>query len=300
MSRPYFETLEPLARLQELLFEQDDFEALARQLPEPRMPLEQWRDVLHSELLSLFRWGLIRTQESLGEQGVVQGYGEEVLCLLPYYGFCLHAIRRAVPFALMGIPTTVSVREDRYEDALAVIAELATVLGLQPWLQVSPQPSASLVMQFYSRNGLIVLTGKQSTYAALRKRYPGARIIAATGCCGVVLAVQEDQARLIEEQRKQSLLSVSCSNHGYTILAEALSPEATVLAINGVRPAARSTVEDVLVQLHPSIVLAPPSSSPLPDDLGGYSLLQCASAAAASLDGFGRDPRGGWPGDYRV
>ena len=87
MNQPYFQNLEPLAQLQELLFERDDFEALARRLPEPRMALEKWRDVLHGELLSLFRWGLIRARESLDDQGAGQGYGQEVLCLLPYYGF---------------------------------------------------------------------------------------------------------------------------------------------------------------------------------------------------------------------
>ncbi|KAF0865507.1 hypothetical protein [Pseudomonas sp. LD120] len=300
MNRPYFQTLEPLVHLQELLFERDDFDALARRLPEPRMALEQWRDVLHSELLSLFRWGLIRAKEALGEQGAAQSYGEEVLCLLPYYGFCLHAIRRAAPFAMMGIPTTVSVRDDRYPEASTVIAELADVLGVQDWLQVSQASSANLVQQFQGRNGLIVLTGKQSTYTRLRNRYPAARIIAATGCCGVVLSIEEQQARLIEEQRKAHLLSVSCSNHGYTILAEALAPQAAVLAINGVRSAARRSVEEVLGQLHPSVVLAPPSTSPLPDDLAGYSLLACENAGSASFDGFGRDPLGGWPGDYRV
>ncbi|ROM22353.1 hypothetical protein BK645_22565 [Pseudomonas protegens] len=300
MNQPYFQNLEPLAQLQELLFERDDFEALARRLPEPRMALEKWRDVLHGELLSLFRWGLIRARESLDDQGAGQGYGQEVLCLLPYYGFCLHAIRRAAPFALMGIPTTVSVRHDRYQEASAVIGELAVVLGVKDWLRVSEESSAELVRQFHGRDGLIVLTGKQSTYTSLRSRYPDAWIIAATGCCGVVLSVEEQPARVIEEQRQEHRLPVSCSNHGYTVLAEALTPQAAVLAINGARPAVSSTVQELLGQLHPSIVLTPPSALPLPDDLGGYSLLACEESAAASLDGFGRDPLGGWPGDYRI
>ncbi len=299
MNRPYFQTVQPLARLHELLFEQDDFDALARRLPEPRMPLAMWRDVLHSELLGLFRWALIRAKEGLAEPHG-QGYGEEVLCLLPYYGFCLHAIRRAVPFALMGIPTTVSVRDDRYQEACAVIAELATLLDVQDWLQVSDQPSANLVRQFHDRAGLIVLTGKQATYTNLRNAYPDARIIGATGCCAVVMAVEEELARLIEEQRRQGRLSVSCSNHGHTVLVEALAPGAAVLAIDGARPATGSTVQEVLGQLHPSIVLAPSSNTTLPDDLGGYSVLAWDGATSPSLDGFGRDPLGGWPGDYRL
>ncbi|ERO64694.1 hypothetical protein [Pseudomonas piscis] len=298
MNRPYFQTVQPLARLHELLFEEQDFDALARRLPEPRMSLAMWRDVLHSELLALFRWALIRAKEDLG-QAQAQAYGEEVLCLLPYYGFCLHAIRRAVPFALMGIPTTVSVRDDRYPEASAVIAELASLLQVQELLRVSDQPSASLARQFQGRDGLIVLTGKQSTYASLRSRYPQARIMGATGCCAVVLAAAEEPARQIEKQRMQGRLSVSCSNHGHTVLVEALAPGAAVLAVDGSRPTTRSRVEDVLGQLHPSIVLAP-SAADLPDELGGYSLLAWEEAATASLDGFGRDPLGGWPGDYRI
>lgn len=300
MNRPGLENMQPLAHLHDLLFEHDDFAEVVRRLPEPRMPLAKWHTVLKSELLSLLRWGLIRAQQGLSGNGGMQGYGEEVLCLLPYYGFCLHAIRRAVPFSLMGMTTTVSVRPDCYAEASTVIAELAQILDLEEWLRVSPEPSPSLVRAFHERDGLIVLTGKQATYEHLREQYPDARIMAATGCCGVVLSVEEEGARLIEEHRKHNLLAVSCSNHGYTVLAEALDPGAPIIAINGARPVARSTVEQLLGQLHPSIVLTPESASPLPADLGGYTLLECANATAASLDGFGRDPVGGWPGDYRL
>ena len=53
MNQPYFQNLEPLAQLQELLFERDDFEALARRLPEPRMALEKWRDAVSYTHLTL-------------------------------------------------------------------------------------------------------------------------------------------------------------------------------------------------------------------------------------------------------
>lgn len=290
----------PLARLYEVLFEHTSFHEFAKTITDPRLSDEHWSSVLRHELMALFRWCLEKQDGGSHTHCRTFDYGHSVLCLLPYYGFCLHAIRRAIPFAMMGIPTTISVRQDVFKSARRLISDLAILLDLEDMIFVSSKTSESLVSTFHEKECLIVLTGKRSTYQLIREQYPNARIIAATGCCEVVICSDEEEGRVIEEYRKAEILPTSCSNHACTIFAHTIDAHSQIIAINGVRLNTVMTVGDALEKLHPSIILTPQLASSYPSELAGYTLLACAKNSSLNHGGFAKDPIGGWPGDYKI
>jgi hypothetical protein len=290
----------------EKLLESADFATLAAQTWDPRLSPLGWEHCLRYELAMLVNWLARRTLASYragaGESGSAPS---SVLTLLPRYGFALHALRRSIPFAALGIPTTISVPPESQESARSTIPPLLRALELQELVTLSEAAPPKVVERAVAEGVPVFVTGRLDTWRHLTERYPDAHIIGSTGECAVVLSCDPAAAEGIVARLADRALPISCTNHQLTLItADPLQESATVLQTAGSLSTAQpGTVADELRRAHPSVVLIPEDRQQLLPDasLAGYRAVQCDSFGVASTTvGFGRDPVAGWPGDHCV
>jgi hypothetical protein len=282
---------------------------LAEATQDERMSPERWRMALNVELLMLLKWSTTRhlaAARGVSGPGLIGG-GNEVLILLPSYGYALHALRRAVPFAALGLRTVVSVPPECARYAAAPIIRLVRALGLDATLSLSDQPPPRLVADYTMSQRPIFVTGRLATWRRLRRQYPDACIYGATGTCSIVVSTDANLAKTLETTLRQHKLPTSCSNHGLTLVCDAYPEAVDAVACNGGSLTTAGTVRRIVRQIqsaHPSVILAIETGKAretIPTDIAGYQVFACdPDGIPDSLEGFARDPVCGWPGDYCV
>lgn len=272
-----------------------------------RMPSEAWNTLLRFELLLLYQWALRRQILSAkeGRTGGVSGDAEQILVLLPGYGFALHALRRAVPFPALGLRTVISVPTHLLGSARGPLLAIVKALGLETAVVLSDEEPAKLVAKSVQTDFPIFLTGRKSTFEMLKSQHPSARLFAATGTCSVVVSSDANALTSFERAQDAHKLSVSCSSRGLSVVCNRISDDAVVASAWGaeVRTGSRGRLVDEIVRVHPSIVLVVEENLTLdiPTELAGYIVWRCTKDGVPThRDGFGRDPIGGWRGDYCV
>jgi hypothetical protein len=293
-------------RLQELLSSEDLLKDLAAATCDPRMTCERWLAVLRIELLMLFKWAVARyvgADEGRSFAGIVDA-AQHALILLPRYGFALHALRRAAPFAALGMQSVISIPKQHLATARSAISPVLEALGIADVCHVSDQDPVLLVDQYAVSESAIFLTGRQSSCEAIRSRHPGASIFGATGTCGVVVAVDELTTLPLETSLSANRLSTSCSNYELSLICDGYLGSARVLNIRGTRRMAdRGSLADCVRLAHPSVIfcLQDEAATSLPPNISGYAVIPCdSSGEPSSRWGFARDPLCGWPGDYCI
>ena len=299
LSAPFVERLEALGS------QAPDQQALADASADPRLARVQWRAVLAVELLLLLRWAARRyLRDPAAGPPALLDRPSEALVLLPGYGFGLHVLRRAVPFAALGVATTVSVAPGVLDDARQPVAVLARGLGLEGVLGLSSEPPADLVRRFARAGQPIFVTGRQETYLALAAAYPDASLFGATGRCALVMSRTRQGGADLRRRLHGTASAVSCSRPGPALHCADLSPGAPASAHSPDGTGPVSTVVEAVRRSHPSVILVPhedEAEGDLPATIGGYTVLACdADGEPRWRDGFGRDPVCGWPGDYVV
>lgn len=289
------------------LVDADDFSRLATATRDPRLPATGWEHCLKYELMMFANW-LARRALAGHQSGASETEDAAppwVVTLLPRYGFALHALRRAIPFAALGLTTIMSVPDECQDDARTAISPLADALGLDRLLTLSTAPPATVVRHAADAGTPIFLTGRLKTWQHLTELHPDAHIVGSTGECAVVVSRDAATATDIVQRLAERALPISCTNHQLTVITdEPLTGAAHVTATTGAfSTATRSgTVADELRRVHPSVVLIP-DDQPIIDDSSflGYQAVHCdALGVASSTVGFGSDPVAGWPGDHRV
>ena len=272
-----------------------------------RMPSEEWNTLLRFELLLLYQWALRRQMLSAkeGRTGGISEDAEQILVLLPGYGFALHALRRAVPFAALGLRTVISVPAHLSGGARNPLLAIVKALGLEMAVVVSDEEPSKLVARSVQADSPIFLTGRKSTFERLKSQHPSARLFAATGTCSVVVSVDPNAINSFERAQDAHKLSVSCSSRGLSVVCNRISDDAVVASAWGteVRPGNRGRLVEEIIRVHPSIVLVVEEDLTLdiPTELAGYTVWRCTKDGVPThRDGFGRDPIGGWRGDYCV
>lgn len=281
-----------------------DFDLLASATQDRRMPVASWTHCLRYELAMLVSWlahrALAYHSASAERSGPVP---RSVLTLLPRYGFALHALRRSLPFAVLGIPTAISVPQESRESARTEIWPLVSTLGLENVVTIGDATPAEEVRVAVANGVPIFVTGRLTTWRTLTQRYPTAAIVGATGECAAILSGDPTAAAELEDRLAERKLSISCTNHQLTIIAEASVDRAAVTATYGTLSTAfPGTVADELRRVHPSLVLIPQGQPrPVDEFVAGYRTVECDEfGVAGSTVGFGRDPVAGWPGDHCI
>jgi hypothetical protein len=297
-----------LEAVEALLADAARLQEFAEQTYDPRMSLDRWRVVLTVELHLLVRWAArryLRAARGEASPGIADA-SDATLVLLPRYGFALHVLRRAAPLAALGQQVTVSVPLETLRDAARPISAVTQALGLEARLALSDEAPQLLVAGAERSAHPIFLTGRLATFALLRRSHPKALLCGATGTCSVVISTNEELARLLEVHLRQGGLSMSCSNHGSTLVCSDYAPSGRAYSIN--REANHATTPTSLAEgvrrAHPSVILAheaPARIASVPARLEGYTVVLCdQDGIPEAREGFGRDPICGWPGDSCV
>jgi hypothetical protein len=273
------------------LVEGDIPAAAAERLRDPRIPAEQWPQVLKREVAMTLGWAARRIRAratgAAGPPPAWHGRGR-VLVLLPAHGLAVHALRRALPFALCGLPTTV-VGHERDRDAVAeVLAALRDLTGLTP-AQLSPAAdTAPRAVRAAVPDDLVVLTGNPRTAETVRRESP-ALVLGATGGCTVLVGADPEQARRTAALLREHDRPGSCTRlHSWRVVPGSC--------------AGGPGAPEPLGAVHPSAVyrLGAAPDRPIGTE-DGYVVLPCdASGAVGTLTGFARDPLHRWPGDFLV
>lgn len=289
----------------EKLLESPEFAESAAATRDPRLSAVGWEHCLRYELAMLVNWLARRT---LAQHRAVADdrnpVPPSVLTLLPRYGFALHALRRSIPFAALGIPTVISVSPESRTGARSTIPPLVSALGLEALVTLSDANPADVVEGAVTDQVPVFLTGQLATWRLLTERYPNAQIIGSTGECAVVLSSDPAAARNIVARLADRALPISCTNHQLTLITAGPPEEsAAVVQSDGALSTPQAgSVADELRRVHPSVVLIPEGQQLPPDvTLAGYQAVWCDPLGVASTTaGFGRDPVAGWPGDHCV
>jgi hypothetical protein len=279
---------------------------LGADVADPRLRPGEWASVLARDVIFLLRWATDRLL--LVERGRSNGATSSesasanprrVLSLMPRHGLTLRVLRRAVPFAACGIPVTVAGHAQLRPVLAGVVARLAMTLCLEDRLQCATQPAPEALDRFDRGDDLVVVTGSTITAETIRVR-TGARVVASTGRCAMFVHCSQ----AVPAEAISALATwddaTSCTRFGGAWRGSLDGGPWVAEADAAARP---HDAREVLERLHPSIVF----TTDLPDDdlsptrLHGYSVIGCdRRGRAATLVGFGRDPRYGWPGDFVV
>jgi hypothetical protein len=288
-----------IGRLEELVWSGIPDAAVAA-LRDPRLPEKEWGQALRRELASTLSWAarrlLARAGRARSDTPAWRGNGG-VLSLLPSHGHTVHVIRRALPFALCGVPTTVVGHARQRDEMHRVIQVLRELLDLPGEMLCQSPATAGQEVAGRSGDDLVVVTGAPSSAAAVRAS-TAAHVLGATGSC--VLLLGTDTAAL---ERVARTLSAHDQPGSCTRLAGAwVAPEGSTQwwreGPGGTRTALDRGV--VLSRTHPTALyqLAEDFGG-LPREIDGYICLASDdSGAVGTLTGFARDPRQGWPGDF--
>ncbi|HEV2374857.1 MAG TPA: hypothetical protein VGS19_22195 [Streptosporangiaceae bacterium] len=152
--------------------------------PDPHTTHLPQTDALHWELSMTADWAARRVLAACGlaPAGDAAWTGEgTVLSLLPTNDITVHVIRRALPFALCGIPVQVA-DEQQSEKLTRYVRLLNHLLGLSSSaLTVSDLPASQAVTRCQEED-LIVVSGHASTVTAVRQASV-ATVIGATRSC---------------------------------------------------------------------------------------------------------------------
>jgi hypothetical protein len=303
--RPELADVVDLGALEALTGDDRGLTSLAEQTRDQRMSLPHWTTMLRAELLMLLAWAARRRVHRATapvDAGEDDGSGEAPLVLLPRYGFAVHALRRAVPFAALGLRVTCVVAEPCQQRAAAPIRDVARALGLGGLLSLSPESPRELVRRWVAAGEPIFLTGRRETYRLLRTQYPTARLSGATGDGSVVVARTSARAAHAAARISAGQLPESCTRLAAIIVANGFTSDALVESVDGVdgrTPLREGRLGDSVRHTHPSVVLVVDDDVEPVTSLAGYTALRCDDAGHPSTTyRFARDPVAGWPGDY--
>ena len=260
--------------------------------------------VLTMELNLLARWAARRTLELQANGVGISHEDDDTLCLLPSYGFALHFIRRAAPFAALGIATTLSFPEAVRVDAERIANAVALALQLEVSVRLSRSTSVELVASFAQNSHRVILTGKRSTLKSIRAAHTDLNLFAATGGCTLLLGRDKNYVVAVADNLRRALLIPSCSNVANPVVVDQpLNPDGWGLQI-GASLQSREKLREIIGALHPTNILIAEPDGFCPNEaktLMGFRLGDCDShGSAVIMDGGCRDPEGGWCGDYVI
>jgi hypothetical protein len=291
-----------LARLDALLRDGVPAEVSAG-LRDPRLTPEVWTRVLAREIATTAGWAASRSLALAGRLPVGvpcwTGAGR-VLTLLPAHGLAVHTIRRALPFALCGVPVSVVGHARQASAVAATVRDVRRLLDLPDALFAAPSEPAQALVRQAAAGDLVVLTGRQDSAVAVRAA-TRATVLGATGGCVLLIgprgAESARAARLLRAEQHPD----SCTRFGGAWHGASAAPHTAGPLWRNARGTCRRP-GDLLATEHPSAVYRLCGSLERPAaSLHGYAVLPCdGHARVGALVGFGRDPRHGWPGDFLV
>jgi hypothetical protein len=258
--------------------------------PDMRIPVQDYLSTLERELAELWAWALRRllTAATSPSAPVTSSVPppRKVISLLPQFGIAAHLMRRAIPFAALGIETVCCFHPQSDSREARIIEVLPQFLGIQHRLRATDLSPSDTLTQNDAPDSLVVVTGKKSTFEAVKTRCR-AMVVGSTGRCAVLISTSRELLRRESASINMHVPPGSCTRVRHCLEIPSLGK--------------LSSIVPSLQRIHPSVVLiASTDLSFMSQPIGGYSVIGVANGAPSTLRGLGKDPQCGWPGDYTL
>jgi hypothetical protein len=268
---------------------------LARGVHDHRFGISRFDAILARDLIELYRWAVQRVKGAVPSSGTT-GLPQRVICLLPGTAFATHILRRAAPFAALGVPVVCSFPAAVQEAGGQTLARIANAIGLAKTLSAATANSEGSLASAGAET-LCVVTGRRSTIEAVAEVAPG-RTLGAAGSCAVICGLSAAAVAELSGVLSSGSPEESCTRVRAAFTVASWDPDSVITSGYGASTGVR--VLDLVRELHPSVVFAPSDENP-PAFVAGYRVLACdQEGIPATHVGFGADPVFGWPGDYLV
>lgn len=283
-----------LAAIERRLRVDADLDVL-RAVRDPRLTDTEWRIGLKREFALLAAWSLRRLATARSQHVRRELRPSRVYSFLPRDAILFHLLRRAVPFAALGIKTLCGAPASVRASLPHSVHLVARLFGLGSTLDVLPVSCRGAVRSL-NPTDLLVVTGRRTTMERLQ-RVCVCPVVGATGRCAIALTNRAPHAlyrRLLLNRHRNS-----CSNvRAAWRFRGRLGPRTFVM---GLTTSVRRPIDTVLHRLHPSVILVSGAGRGQGSFICGYRAFTCnRSGASAPAPGFGADPIFGWPGDYMI
>ena len=242
------------------------------------------------DLIELLGWAARRMRAAAQGVSGESVAPRSVLVLLPRHSLMAHVLRRAVPFAALGIPVACTAPSEVRDEAARIVRLVANALHLRPDLTWSRWDSPTSYART-SPGSLVVFTGRRRVVAGLAAR-PGVDLLGATGRCSVVMGTNAEEVDTLLAATCSVHSAASCSRPRVGLVVDAAFTTAELRASRVSVP-----LPETLERLHPSVLFVPDSDrATAPAFVHGYRVLACGPSGESETSvGMARDPGSAGP-----
>lgn len=290
-----------LQRLESIISKKQFSKNLIDRIADKRMQKKEFELIFRRELLELYKWGIKRVVlHSIVQQKTEKDSYKKVYVFLPEQATAIHLLRRAVPFAFLGIPVRCYFKQSVVGSEYTVATTLLQWLNLEERVRLNKQNPVKILSRIDRKNNLIVITGKTESVSAVRSQIKNARIIGATGKCSVLVTDSISQCRRIKKILEKHHFPNSCTALKACFLTTPRFLNKGAVTPYPEKPEKIISLKTAIKKLHPSIIYTN-SRYNVSCFAGSYSVKKITlSGRTNDLIGLGADPVNQWPGDYLI
>lgn len=290
-----------LQRLERIISKKQFSKELIGQIADKRMKKEEFELIFRRELLELYKWGIKRIVFSSTVQlKKKKNFYRKVFVFLPEHATAIHLLRRAIPFACLGIPVHCYFKQKVVQSEHLVATRLIQWLNLENRVTVKKQDPAKILSRIDHTKNLIVITGKAESVSAVRSQVKNAHIIGATGKCSVLVADSISQCRRIKKMLEKHHFPNSCTSLKACFLTTPRLLNTGAVAPYPGDPKKIISLKAAIKKLHPSVIYTN-SKFNLSYLADGYCVKKITLTGRTNdLIGLGADPVNQWQGDYLI
>jgi hypothetical protein len=250
---------------------------------------------IERDLVELLGWAVRRLRSAARGSARPATHPLRVLTRLPRRSLLAHVLRRAVPFAALGIPVVCSAPIEVRADADRAIQLVGRTLALGRTLRSSPWDGPTSFARMPS-GSLVVFTGRRRVLASIASR-PGVEVIGSTGRCSVLAGTRASEVASLLNELCTAHPRGSCTRPRVSLVVD---PTFTTGKLH--TSGKHVPLAEALRRSNPSVLFVPASdATAVPSFLYGYRVIPCGLKGDSETSrGLGRDPRFGWPGDYLI
>ena len=288
-----------LEALDNLVHSKSLINKVAEETHDPRMSIKRWKVIFRREVLLLYRWASIRLLIASNRKSFRRVIcPKSILTLLPQFGHASHVLRRAVPFAAVGLSTTCGFKKDVAINGSRTVSLLATHFAIEMNLHSPRTSCAQMISRAKGTDTLLIVTGKKKTADQITSMVSN-KVLGATGRCSVVLGTDRRSVQVLSEKLRMASVTNSCNRLRASFVCQRYEAGVCIFGAYGVGRS-RYDLGNVLRRLHPSVIYVPKqNNSNIPEHMHGYKVIVCDwIGSPTDAFGFGADPIYGWPGDY--
>lgn len=266
-----------------------------------RIDDKAWLAIFYREIIFLYQWAakrmLLQQKVKLPDSPTGKTYNE-VLSLLPRHGMAVHILRRAIPFAMCGLPVDVGFPDHLIKEGSEITNILSSAFCLSDLLFCKAQSSVKKINSvFKNKNCLILVTGKKHTVELIKSQVKG-DVYGVTGRCALMIGHEPELLKKAYNTLRKHNFKGSCTKLKATFCLDYLNQ---IKDIQMKHFYGTTETVSAIDRLNPSFIYCLSDRISIPEFIRGYRVIKSDNQGVIStLVGFGSDPAFKWPGDFLI